>query len=661
MKNIIIILAVLILMPVSLTAGQPSLTMPEVNYSIPIGDEKLPDVAGYPYIPGTTADTGIALDYTYYDMQSIGSSRSRIAVCDNDDIYVCWLKLNSWPNPSVPQGAWYGRVNSYGNCVFTGSVDNDSSMSTGSPALDIIYRYQAAITYHRYGDGLPPHLVVACTDGTYHYPPCHPEGSIWPNITVNRYNYIYIVSHALTGGRYMETYYTVSYDGGNNWIIPHLIDTCMTISTVMDASPISDRVVIAYAKSQDTLSQWHNDIVYYVSEYGTYWDWLYGRHNITNYGTDNDSLWAYTDLDVMFDYNDYIHIIWNAQWVTDQGVYYRTYLLHYNEETDSITTICYHPDSLWEDVSGAWNRPICKMNLGCFDGCEDVILTTWTLFDTSDVSAAGFGNGDIYMTYSLNNGRSWQIPQNITYSRTPGCFPGDCSSEHWGSIADNVHGYLHLTYVKDKDAGSIILEEGASTESPVVYKRNDFDLILEVGSICGTVTEIDGVTPIEGAVVKALTYSDRYCGGITGSSGSYYFSIVCGHYNIMAYKEGYQSEILYNVIAPWDYPGHAYFQLERTVDIDDNRPLPYIFQLNLNYPNPFNAQTTISFELPEPSPVSLEIYDITGAKVATLLDSYLPANRYEVIWDAEDCSSGIYFYKLKTEGETLARKAVIIK
>ena len=82
--------------------------------------------------------------------------------------------------------------------------------------------------------------------------------------------------------------------------------------------------------------------------------------------------------------------------------------------------------------------------------------------------------------------------------------------------------------------------------------------------------------------------------------------------------------------------------------------LPTSFQLNQNFPNPFNPSTTISFDLPTRSKVTLKIFNLLGQEVSTLIDKDLPANSYKVEWDGrsdtgESVASGIYFYKLIAE------------
>ena len=80
--------------------------------------------------------------------------------------------------------------------------------------------------------------------------------------------------------------------------------------------------------------------------------------------------------------------------------------------------------------------------------------------------------------------------------------------------------------------------------------------------------------------------------------------------------------------------------------------IPTEFALEGNYPNPFNPTTTIRFSLPEATGVTLEVYDATGRRVATLLNSQMAAGRYEAIWNGRNdagstVASGMYLYRLK--------------
>jgi len=85
--------------------------------------------------------------------------------------------------------------------------------------------------------------------------------------------------------------------------------------------------------------------------------------------------------------------------------------------------------------------------------------------------------------------------------------------------------------------------------------------------------------------------------------------------------------------------------------------LPTVTSLAQNYPNPFNANTNISFSLAEAGNVSLNVYDITGRLVTTLVDGQMDAGQHVVVWDASSVSSGVYFYKLST-GDYSATKSM---
>ena len=88
---------------------------------------------------------------------------------------------------------------------------------------------------------------------------------------------------------------------------------------------------------------------------------------------------------------------------------------------------------------------------------------------------------------------------------------------------------------------------------------------------------------------------------------------------------------------------------------------PGQFALTQNYPNPFNPTTEISFSLPQAGQATLEIYNVMGQRVATLVDEYLEAGQYSRVWDASDNASGIYFYRLSAEGRTDTKKMLLLK
>jgi len=88
---------------------------------------------------------------------------------------------------------------------------------------------------------------------------------------------------------------------------------------------------------------------------------------------------------------------------------------------------------------------------------------------------------------------------------------------------------------------------------------------------------------------------------------------------------------------------------------------PKSFTLYQNYPNPFNPTTTIDFELPSSSFVTLKIFDVLGREVAALVARELTAGHYSQVWDATPYSSGVYFYFLQSENSKKVNKLILQK
>ncbi len=88
---------------------------------------------------------------------------------------------------------------------------------------------------------------------------------------------------------------------------------------------------------------------------------------------------------------------------------------------------------------------------------------------------------------------------------------------------------------------------------------------------------------------------------------------------------------------------------------------PESFALNQNYPNPFNPVTTISFNLPENGKVNLEVYDVIGRKVSTLVNSEMSAGKHSLKFNASNLASGIYFYQIRFNNSTTTRKMILMK
>lgn len=93
---------------------------------------------------------------------------------------------------------------------------------------------------------------------------------------------------------------------------------------------------------------------------------------------------------------------------------------------------------------------------------------------------------------------------------------------------------------------------------------------------------------------------------------------------------------------------------------------PFTYGLSQNYPNPFNPMTTLKYQIPEESHVTLRIYNVLGQEIRTLVDESIEAGEYIVIWDGRDSfghevASGIFFSRMEAGRFLKTRKMIILK
>ena len=127
--------------------------------------------------------------------------------------------------------------------------------------------------------------------------------------------------------------------------------------------------------------------------------------------------------------------------------------------------------------------------------------------------------------------------------------------------------------------------------------------------------------------------------------------------------------IIFYARDPWGLTGSSItvftVQVSTDVTTDDSQRLPTKFALHPNYPNPFNPDTWIAYDVPEVSQVRISIYNRLGQKVRTLIDETKPAGRFQIKWNGCDdfgrkVSSGIYFYQIESDKYTATRKMILI-
>lgn len=94
---------------------------------------------------------------------------------------------------------------------------------------------------------------------------------------------------------------------------------------------------------------------------------------------------------------------------------------------------------------------------------------------------------------------------------------------------------------------------------------------------------------------------------------------------------------------------------------ENSASLPQLFTLSQNYPNPFNPTTNIRYSLPRDGHATLKVFDLLGREVATLVDGVHQAGEHEIAFNGSDLASGVYVYRLETNGLSEAKKFLLLK
>ena len=96
----------------------------------------------------------------------------------------------------------------------------------------------------------------------------------------------------------------------------------------------------------------------------------------------------------------------------------------------------------------------------------------------------------------------------------------------------------------------------------------------------------------------------------------------------------------------------------QSVDNGDKR---LVYELAQNYPNPFNPITRIRYQIPEPSLVTVKVYDVLGNEIASLLREEKIAGSYEIEFNGSSLTSGIYYYRITAGSFSQTKKMILLK
>jgi hypothetical protein len=157
---------------------------------------------------------------------------------------------------------------------------------------------------------------------------------------------------------------------------------------------------------------------------------------------------------------------------------------------------------------------------------------------------------------------------------------------------------------------------------------------------------------------SATIYSD---GGVGRTTDEMTFPYATNTYVEWNFTEEWQADENYV-----NNNGYPFLRNQPTVDNQEDE-IEISQHLNINnFPNPFNPTTIISFELPNDSNVRLEVFNVKGQKLKTLISELLPAGSHSIEWNGKDNSgknvgSGVYFYKFQSDSTNQVRKMLMLK
>jgi Secretion system C-terminal sorting domain len=153
-----------------------------------------------------------------------------------------------------------------------------------------------------------------------------------------------------------------------------------------------------------------------------------------------------------------------------------------------------------------------------------------------------------------------------------------------------------------------------------------------------------------------ITTTERYFGAYVGGSS---YSVAYGIGLISASSGEFIDIPYYTTLLYTQINGNEYGTF---VNVKKDEPSqPNDFSLEQNYPNPFNPSTTIRYSLKKACFISLKVYNILGQELRTIISDQQFAGRYEILFDARELPSGVYFYKLQTDNQTDIKAMVLIK
>jgi hypothetical protein len=275
---------------------------------------------------------------------------------------------------------------------------------------------------------------------------------------------------------------------------------------------------------------------------------------------------------------------------------------------------------------------------------------------------------DVYASYSTNGGQSFVQNQKVTNKKFRIQFAGQSPPSYQGD-------YNSIT---SNQKTSMVLWADFRNNSYGSYSGYFPDFAMRMNPSSGTLSNPNGFSDFKMVVPGVKLYTDTVIVTSTitpnPSVGSFAITYPTGN-KLVAFPDSLNVRVTVNNVTPGAYtmtvtakgpngtPVH-----QRTVSITvtgatsiTNEEVPTSFNLEQNYPNPFNPVTKIGYSVAKQSNVKITVFNILGKEITTYKSENQVPGNYNVIFNASNLSTGVYYYKIEAGDFTDVKKMILIK
>jgi len=305
----------------------------------------------------------------------------------------------------------------------------------------------------------------------------------------------------------------------------------------------------------------------------------------------------------------------------------------FSDKADANDFIAVYPEGLGEPRS--WNAGYCcgyaVMNniddVGFISALIDTLTANYNI-DSTRIFATGFSNGSM-MAYRLAAELSHKIAAIA-------CAAGQMMLDECNP--DRAVPIMHLHSLND----DICLYEGSS--EGFIYPS--------VEEVIYTWVEINNCETVPDTIINNANLMVRKWAALSHNADIFLYTRPTGGHT-------WPTGTVSATDSVWDF--FVAHPMDPATGVDDSPDAVKNFTLKQNYPNPFDATTTICFSAPNREKVTLKIFDLLGNKIATLLDEEVNAGEHTVIFDSQDLPTGVYFYRIQAGKSVDSKKLVILR